>query len=111
MYKFIPMVKVRYNAALKAALVAGLVFVGLQFLYIRTQVFVFRTNAVYGAFAAIPLFMMWMNISWQIVLYGVMLSNGIQSANEIDFSQSDKNTNDGVSCKNIADSEKKDVTL
>lgn len=91
MYKFIPMVKVQYNAALKAALVAGIAFVGLQFLYIKTQLFVMRSSAIYGAFAAIPLFLMWMNISWQIVLYGVMLSNGIQEAKLLEEKMSGKN--------------------
>ncbi len=91
MYKFIPMVKVQYSAALKAALVAGIAFVVLQFLYIKTQLLVMRSSAVYGAFAAIPLFLMWMNISWQIVLYGVMLSNGIQEANMVEKEMNEKN--------------------
>ena len=79
MYKFIPAAKVKASCALKSALVTGVIFVLFQYLYLQTQVFVTRLNAVYGVLAAVPLFLMWLNYSWQIVMYGAELTYGIQN--------------------------------
>lgn len=81
MYKFIPAVPVRYRSALTAALVAATFFVIFQFLYLQTQMFVTRLNGVYGTIAAVPLFLIWLNYSWQIVIYGAQLSFAIQNVN------------------------------
>lgn len=74
MYKWIPAAKIRYVNALKAALVSGLVFVLFQYIYLETQVFVSRLNDVYGVLAAVPLFLIWLNFSWQIIIYGAELT-------------------------------------
>ena len=79
MYKFIPATFVRYRYALRSALIAGIVFVIFQYLYLETQVFVARLNAVYGVLAAIPLFLIWLNFSWQIIIYGAELTYGFQN--------------------------------
>lgn len=76
MYKFIPHAKVRYGSALKAALIIGVPFVLLQYLYMGTQVMVTRLGAVYGALAFIPLLLVWLNLCWQVVLFGAELSRG-----------------------------------
>ena len=76
MYKFIPLAKVRYGSALKAALIVGVVFVIIQYLYMGTQIMVTRLGAVYGALAFIPLFMIWLNLCWQVILFGAELSRG-----------------------------------
>ena len=81
MYKFIPNYKVRYSNALRAALISAAVFTLLQYLYLETQVFVTRLNMVYGAVAAIPLFMFWMNFGWFIILFGAELSYAFQNVN------------------------------
>lgn len=73
MYKFIPQPKIQYKYALKAAIVSGIAFTLFQYCYLETQMFVARLNAVYGVLAAIPLFMIWMNLSWQIIMYGAEL--------------------------------------
>ena len=44
----------------------------------ETQLLVSRLNTVYGAFAAIPLFLMWMNVSWTIILVGAEISHAYQ---------------------------------
>lgn len=82
MYKYIPGTKVHYRHALKAAVVAGLLFTGVQYLYLETQVMVAKQSAVYGVLAAIPLFMIWLNIGWSIVLYGAELSYAFQNVNK-----------------------------
>lgn len=79
MYKFIPNYKVKYCHALRAAMISGFVFTLLQYLYLETQVFVTRLNMVYGAVAAIPLFMFWMNFGWFIILFGAELSYAFQN--------------------------------
>ena len=76
MYKFIPHAKVRYGSALKAALIIGVPFTAIQYLYMGTQLMVTRLGAIYGALAFIPLFMIWMNLCWQVVLFGAELSRG-----------------------------------
>ena len=79
MYKYIPGTKVRYRHALKSALIAGLVFTGVQYLYLETQVMVAKQSAVYGVLAAVPLFMIWLNLGWTIILYGAELSYAFQN--------------------------------
>ena len=79
MYKYIPGTKVRYRHALKSALIAGIVFTGVQYLYLETQVMVAKQSAVYGVLAAIPLFMIWLNLGWTIILYGAELSYSFQN--------------------------------
>ena len=76
MYKFIPHAKVRYGSALKAALIVSVPFVGIQYMYLGTQLMVTRLGAIYGALAFIPLFMIWMNLCWQVILFGAELSRG-----------------------------------
>lgn len=78
MYKFIPNAKVDYVNALRAAAPAAISFTIVQYVYIETQIFVTRLNAIYGAFAAIPLFMIWLNIGWYVILIGAELSYAFQ---------------------------------
>ena len=78
MYKFIPNYKVNYSTALRAAFYAAVTFVLVQFLYLETQVLVSRINGVYGTFAAVPLFMIWLNTSWSIILLGAQVSYAFQ---------------------------------
>lgn len=82
MYKYIPGTKVHYRHAFKAALVSGILFTAVQYLYLETQVMVAKQSAVYGVLAAIPLFMIWLNIGWTIVLYGAELSYAFQNVNQ-----------------------------
>lgn len=79
MYKFIPNTKVKFFASLNAALIVAAAFVLVQLIYLETQIMVTGLNAVYGVFAAVPLFLIWMNISWTIILFGVELSHAFQN--------------------------------
>lgn len=82
MYKFIPNAPVKYWNALNAAVPAAVAFTLVQYMYLETQVFVTRLNAVYGAFAAVPLFMLWLNIGWFIILIGAELSYAYQHVDD-----------------------------
>ncbi len=79
MYKFIPNSFVNYGSALRAAIYSGVAFTIMQYLYLETQVFVTRLNGIFGAFAAVPLFMVWINIGWFIILIGAELSYAFQN--------------------------------
>ncbi len=87
MYKYIPAVKVEYRHAIKAALFDAAVFLAFQYLYLETQTFVGRLNAVYGVLAAIPLFLIWLNYSWQIVIYGAELTYSLQHVDDYHISE------------------------
>ena len=78
MYKFIPNADVDYGSAIRAAIYSGIAFTIMQYLYLETQVFVTRLNGIFGAFAAVPLFMVWINIGWFIILIGSELSYAFQ---------------------------------
>ena len=82
MYKYVPGTHVRGRYSIKAALISGLLFVGVQYLYLETQVMVAKTGAVYGALAAIPLFMIWLNMGWAIILYGAELCYSFQNVDQ-----------------------------
>lgn len=85
MYKFIPNSPVDYPNALRAAIYSGIAFTVMQYLYLETQVFVTRLNGIYGAFAAVPLFMVWINIGWFIILIGAELSYAFQNVDSFNI--------------------------
>ena len=87
MYKYIPAAKVRFRHAFKAAVIAGIGFTLVQYLYLETQVMVAKQNAIYGVLAALPLFMIWLNIGWTIVLYGAELSYSFQNVNHLNLNE------------------------
>lgn len=82
MYKFIPATRVEYRHALKAAAIDALFFLIFQYIYLNTQIFVARLNQVYGVVAAIPLYLIWLNFSWQIIIYGAELTYSFQNVDK-----------------------------
>ena len=82
MYKYIPATKVEYQYALRSALIAGVIFMIFQYLYLHTQMFVGRLNQAYGILAAIPLFLIFLNFSWQIIIYGAQLTYSFQNVDQ-----------------------------
>ncbi|MGE0091042.1 MAG: YhjD/YihY/BrkB family envelope integrity protein, partial [Bacteroidales bacterium] len=73
------------SAAFNSALVLAFAFIVVQFFYLETQLMVNGLNAVYGVFAAIPLFMVWMNISWTLILFGAELSHAFQNVDNYKY--------------------------
>jgi len=82
MYKYIPAAKVEYRYSLRSSLIAGAVFIIFQYLYLSTQMFVGRINQAYGILATIPLFLIWLNFSWQIIIYGAQLTYSFQNVDQ-----------------------------
>ena len=78
-YIYMPNTKVRFRSGLIAAVVTGSAYQAFQWIYIAFQVGVARANAIYGSFAALPLFLTWLQISWMIVLFGSELSYAVQN--------------------------------
>lgn len=73
LYMFMPTTPVRFKYALIAGIVAGTVFQIVQWFYIRFQIGVSSYNAIYGGLAALPLLLVWLQLSWSIVLWGTEL--------------------------------------
>ncbi len=90
-YMIIPNTKVKFLAALLAGIVAGTLFQLVQWGYVHFQVGVSRYNAIYGSFAALPLFMIWLQVSWLIVLFGAELSFAYQNVRHYEFEADTQN--------------------
>ncbi|MDA8138445.1 MAG: YihY family inner membrane protein [Desulfobacteraceae bacterium] len=73
-YLVMPNTRVRFTSALVAGFVAGTVFQFSQTTYIHAQVLLARNNAIYGSFAALPFFLIWLQLSWMIVLFGAQVA-------------------------------------
>lgn len=74
LYVFMPNTKVRFSKAVVPGTIAGVAMLILQFFYIHSQIFLTSYNAIYGSFAALPLFMLWILASWYICLFCAELS-------------------------------------
>ncbi len=84
-YIFMPNTKVHPKAALLAGIIAGTIYQVVQLLYITFQVGVSRYGAIYGSFAALPLFLIWLQLSWLIVLFGAEVSFAQQNVETYEF--------------------------
>jgi membrane protein len=73
-YLVMPNTRVRPISALIAGVIAGTVFQITQGLYIHAQVLLAKYNAIYGSFAALPFFLIWLQLSWMIVLFGAQIA-------------------------------------
>lgn len=85
LYVFMPNTRVRLKCALVPGILAGVAMQGLQFFYIHSQIWVSSYNAIYGSFAALPLFMLWVQISWIICLFGAELCYTNQNLEDFAF--------------------------
>lgn len=74
MYTFMPNTKVKFTKTIVPGIIAGTAMLLLQFFYIHSQIFLTSYNAIYGSFAALPLFMLWILVSWYICLFCAELS-------------------------------------
>ncbi len=74
LYMYMPNTSVRFRCAIFPGILAGIAFQVLQYFYIHSQIWMSSYNAIYGSFAALPLFMLWVNFSWIICLFGAQLS-------------------------------------
>ncbi len=81
LYVYMPNTKVKWSCAIIPGILAGVAMHILQLFYIYSQIWVTGYNAIYGSFAALPLFMLWLQISWTICLFGAQLTYTNQNLN------------------------------
>ena len=84
-YRFMPNTRVQFKAALLSGIISGTVYQLWQMLYIGIQVKLSSYNAIYGSLSALPLFLLWMQYSWVIVLFGTELAFVLQNVDNIEF--------------------------
>ncbi len=84
---FMPNTKVKLTSGILAGIVAGTIFQLAQWVYVNFQIGAARYGAIYGSFAALPLFLLWLQISWYVVLFGAELSFAHQNVDTYEFEQ------------------------
>jgi len=84
-YIFMPNLKVNFKSGLLGGIVAGTVYQVVQWLYITFQVGVSSYGAIYGSFAALPLFLVWLQLSWVVVLWGAEIAFAHQNVDTYEF--------------------------
>jgi len=70
LYVVLPNTKVPFRSGILGALAAGTIFQIVQWVYIKFQIGITKYGAIYGSFAALPLFLIWLQMSWMIILFG-----------------------------------------
>ena len=85
MYIFMPNTKVRFRSGALAGVIAGTLYQIFQRAYIIFQIGVAKNNAIYGGFAAFPLFLVWLQVSWLIVLFGAEIAFAHQNVDTYEF--------------------------
>ncbi|MFZ5799693.1 MAG: YihY/virulence factor BrkB family protein [Desulfobulbus sp.] len=81
MYIFFPTVRVKTAAAVTGAFFAGVFWFLGQKLYLVLQIGVAQSNAIYGSFATLPLFLVWVHLGWTFILLGATLAYAVQNRN------------------------------
>ncbi len=84
-YILMPNTKVRIRSGFYSGIIAGTFYQLAQWIYINFQIGTSRYNAIYGSFAALPLFLIWLQISWIIVLMGAEISFAHQNVDTFEF--------------------------
>ena len=96
LYLFLPNTRISLRAALLGGAFGGILWQLLQWGYVTFQIGVTRNNAIYGTMAALPVFMLWIYISWVIVLLGLEVTFAIQNFRTIRLEfRGDKLSSDG----------------
>lgn len=91
LYSYIPNTRVKLKHCIIPGILAGTAAQFFQYLYIGSQIWVSRYNAIYGSFAAIPMFLLWTQITWSICLFGAELSYVSQNLKNFYFNNEIKN--------------------
>lgn len=102
LFIIMPYTKVKFNSAVVAGIITGTVLQILIWLYIDLQFGISNLSSIYGSFAAIPLFIIWLQSSWIIVLIGAEISFANQNVSRYEFESE---------ALNISNHQKKAFTL
>ena len=82
MYIFFPNTRVGNRPALLGATLAAVMWFSVQNIYIYLQIGVAGYNAIYGSFATVPLFLVWIYLGWVFILAGAQLAFAAQTLDE-----------------------------
>ncbi len=85
LYAFMPNTRVRLGPTILSGLAGAVLWMGWQKFFISTQVGVFRYNQIFGTFASIPIFLLWLFVCWVIVLIGVEIAFALQNSSTIEI--------------------------
>lgn len=85
LYIVMPNTRVSVKSGIIAGLVAGIAFQFAQWALIYFQVGAAKYGAIYGSFAAFPLFLVWLQLSWLIVLFGAEVSFATQNVHRYEY--------------------------
>ena len=91
LYKFMPNTKVKWISALIGGIIGGIALQLFQIIYLEGQLWISKYNAIYGAFAALPLLLLWTQTSWFIVLIGAEIAFSVQNVDQFSFDRETKN--------------------
>jgi len=75
LYLIMPNTKIAVRSAILGGVAAGTIAQIVQWIYIKFQIGVASYGAIYGSFAALPLFLGMLQMSWMIVLFGAEIAN------------------------------------
>lgn len=85
LYVFIPNTRVKTVSAAIGGFLGAAFYQTFQWAYITFQINVAKYNAIYGSFAALPLFLFWLQISWLLVLFGAEIAYAHQHVKTSEF--------------------------
>jgi membrane protein len=90
-YMAMPNTNVKFSSAVVAGIISGTLFQVAQWGYINFLIGVSVYNAIYGSFAALPLLLVWLQMSWFIVLFGAELAFATQNVENYEFDTETQN--------------------
>ena len=90
LYLFIPNTRVKPKAAIAGAVLTGSLLIVLQYIYMFLQTILTGYNAIYGSFAALPFFLLWLQASWTVILLGAQFSFAVQNVHYYEYYPGDQ---------------------
>lgn len=94
LYMALPNTKVTFKGAAMGSLIAAILFELLEWAYVSSQIGVAQYNKIYGSFAALPLFLIWVQYSWFVVLFGAELTFAHQNVDHYELENEINNISD-----------------
>jgi membrane protein len=79
LYRFMPHARISIRAALLGGTVAGTINLLTQWGYLEFQTYMSGMNAIYGTFTALPLFLIWLQLSWLVILFGAEIAYAVDN--------------------------------